>query len=544
MKQGIITLIIAILSIITVSGQSPVVEVSGDITTNTSWTNDNIYLIKGFVYVKNNATLSIEAGTVVKGDKPTKGSLIVTRTGKLNAEGTPSQPIVFTSNQPIGERKSGDWGGVILLGNAPTNSSYNGTSGIGQIEGGVDNANGDGIYGGVNPSDNSGTLKYVRIEFAGIPFEPNKEINGLTMGGVGFGTTIDHIQVSVSGDDSYEWFGGTVNAKHLVAFKGVDDDFDTDNGFSGNVQFCVSLRDSSIADVSGSNGFESDNDATGSSNQPFTAATFSNVTIVGPKVTATNPYNSNFKRGAHIRRNSHEAIFNTIFLGYPTGLFVDGTPCANNALNGDLKVQNSVIAGSETNLTENDTITSFNIDTWFNAAAAANQIYATSPEVGLTDPFNYTNPDFRPANGSSMLNGAAFTDPRLGSTFFENVSFRGAFGNDNWMENWTEFDPQNQPYTTGFTAVREIDNSKLALKVFPNPAKDMVNISMDLKESMKLEIIVTDVYGQVVAQIPTQSYYAGQQNIELQTAGMNTGVYFIRILSDKGQKVSKISVLK
>ncbi|MFN9325963.1 MAG: hypothetical protein ACK6A5_11335, partial [Flavobacteriales bacterium] len=186
------------------------IEVTANITTNTTWTSNNKYLLKGFIYIEDGATLTIQAGTIIKGDKPTKGTLIVKRGGKLIADGTASQPIVFTSNQAAGNRDYGDWGGIIICGRAPHNQPSDPT-----IEGGV-----DAQYGGTDPDDNSGILRYVRIEFSGIPFQPNQEINGLTMGAVGRGTILDHIQVSYCGDDSNEWFGGTVNAKHLIALRG------------------------------------------------------------------------------------------------------------------------------------------------------------------------------------------------------------------------------------------------------------------------------------------------------------------------------------
>ncbi|MBK8499803.1 MAG: hypothetical protein IPL52_13545 [Flavobacteriales bacterium] len=179
------------------STPSNVIEVQGNITANTTWSNSNKYLLKGFVYVEDGATLTVQPGTIIKGDKPTKGSLIIKRGGKIMADGTASQPIVFTSNQAAGSRDRGDWGGIIICGRAPHNQPSDPT-----VEGGP-----DAFYGGTDAADNSGVLRYVRIEFAGIAFQPNQEINGLTLGAVGSGTTIEHVQVSYSGDDSYEWFG-------------------------------------------------------------------------------------------------------------------------------------------------------------------------------------------------------------------------------------------------------------------------------------------------------------------------------------------------
>ena len=344
MKKILLLLIAAVALIIFKTSAQSVITVSGDITSNTSWTNNNIYLLTGFVYVTNNAELTIQEGTIIKGDKASKGSLIITRGAKIWADGTESQPIVFTSNEPAGLRSYGDWGGVIICGNAPINDP----SGEKVIEGGIDASK--GLYGGTNATDNSGILRYVRIEFPGIAFMPNNEINGLTLGGVGSSTIVDYVAVSYSGDDSYECFGGTVNLKHMVAFRALDDDFDTDFGYSGKCQFLVVLRDSNIADISGSNGFESDNDGTGSLNTPITFPVYSNVTIVGPMINAGTTINNNYKRGAHLRRSVKTSIFNSAVSGYPIGLLVDGANCEANATTDALQYRNNTIAGCTTPL--------------------------------------------------------------------------------------------------------------------------------------------------------------------------------------------------
>jgi hypothetical protein len=212
-------------------GGKQVIEITGTISTaNNNWTADKVYLMKGNVIVPNGVTLTIAAGTVVKGDKATKATLIIQRGGKINATGTAAQPIVFTSSQPKGERTYGDWGGIIILGKARNNQKVDQN-----IEGLPTEA--AFTYGGTEDADNSGTLKYVRIEFCGIPLSDGNEINGLTMGSVGSGTTIEYVQVSYSGDDAFEWFGGTVNGKYLVSYRAFDDDFDTDFGFTGKVQY-------------------------------------------------------------------------------------------------------------------------------------------------------------------------------------------------------------------------------------------------------------------------------------------------------------------
>ena len=336
--------------------------VSGSISTNTTWTANNTYLLSGIVYVDNNATLTIEPGTVIRGTTGTNSSLLITRGAKLIAEGTQCKPIVFTSNQPAGSRARGDWGGVIILGNAKHNL---GTSNL--IEG---LAAGDprNLHGGTNDADNSGVLKYVRIEYSGFIFSTNNEINSLTMGSVGNGTVIDYVQTSFGLDDAFEWFGGSVNAKHLIAYKNLDDDLDTDNGYSGTVQYALCIKDPNASDASQSEGFESDNQVCGVDGLlPKTSATFLNVTQIGAFRCGSNagpgvvPSSTLFRRGARVRRNSDLKIQNSILMNNYRGLFVDNasntnapcvgttaTPTTINYNEDSARFKNNIIAGDFT----------------------------------------------------------------------------------------------------------------------------------------------------------------------------------------------------
>jgi len=418
-----------------------VIEVKDSISTNTTWKADTKYLLKGFVYIVNGVTLTIEPGTIIKGDKTTMGSLIVERGAKIIAEGTLLKPIIFTSNAPVTFRNRGDWGGIILCGKAPVNN------GDPQIEGGPRSH-----YGGTDAHDNSGTLKYVRIEYAGYPFQPDKEINGLTFCGVGDGTTVDYVQVSYANDDSFEWFGGTVNCKHLFAYKGLDDDFDTDNGFVGKIQFIVSLRDKNVADVSGSNGFESDNDASGSDNTPFTHPIFCNVSIFGPRASsATTNISANFKNSMHIRRNSRLCCYNSVFAGYMGGLLLDGSKSETNATNDVLQIQNVTIAGCSSASTffsvasSGATWTASQVASWYLGASNHNDTLINNSSLKVTDPWGAT-PNFLPQSGSTLLGTADFTNSSLQDSFFENVTYRGAFGTTDWLSGWVNYDPQNTTY--------------------------------------------------------------------------------------------------
>jgi hypothetical protein len=426
----------------------------GRISENRTLKAANIYKLRGLVYVTNGAILTIEPGTKIVGEKGKQGGLIITRSCKIIAEGTVDKPIVFTSEEATPLR--GDWSGLVILGNAPTNATFNGVQGIGEIEGGINNSDGLGLYGtpinqAQNPADNSGVLKYVRIEYAGYAFLPDKEINGLTFGGVGNKTLVDHVQVSYANDDSFEWFGGTVNCTHLISYKTLDDDFDTDNGFSGKVQFGISLRDSSVADISKSEAFESDNDANGSALLPQTSAVFCNMTVVGPKATLSNTGNNLFVWGAQIRRNSSLSLFNSIIMGYPYGLFIDatkGVPTDNN-LPSALSVQNNIIAGcpnpilysiaGNTNipLTANTTAT---ITAWYNTATYNNTILTNCTDAGLTAPFNYLTPDFNPSSATApAATGGSFTNSKV-ATGFTTVNYKGACAvGDTWWKVWTKF---------------------------------------------------------------------------------------------------------
>lgn len=438
------------------------------------------YKLRGLVYVTNGAILTIEPGTKIVGENGKNGALIICRGAKIIADGTADKPIVFTSEAATPQR--GDWAGLVILGQAPNNSSFNGVDGIGEIEGGINNSDGLGLYGlglSSNVADNSGILRYVRIEYAGYAFLPDKEINGLTFGGVGNQTIVDYVQVSYANDDSFEWFGGTVNCKHLISFRTLDDDFDTDNGYSGKVQFGISLRDSSVADISKSEAFECDNDANGSdrmtyltpipvsANNPVavnpvkTSAVFSNMTLIGPKATATSAGNSLFLAGAQLRRNCEQSIFNSVFLGWNggsvNGLLIDaskGTPTDKNLdPAGGLNFKNNIIAGPTANAvsyaasaTAPTGASTASITAWVNTAAYGNVILAANTDAGITAPFNYASPDFNPSSASvPAATGADFSSVKLktvtgGKSDFTVVAYKGACGvGDSWWKIWTSF---------------------------------------------------------------------------------------------------------
>ena len=474
----------------------PIREVpAGNLLGNHTWYSDTIYRINGFVrvgkdelqpngtFVQEFGTLTIQPGTLIIGDKESKGTLIVQRGSKIFAEGTKDNPIVMTSEAPIGQRLPGDWGGLVMCGRVKNNQGPN----I-ELEGGY-----GGYHGGDveldDVNESSGVVRYVRIEYAGIPINPNEEVNTLTMGSVGKGTVIEYVMASYGLDDAFEWFGGSVNSKYLIAYRGLDDDWDVDFGFQGYVQFGLSIRDASLADQSGSNGFEVDNNGQGSDAEPFTAARFANITVIGPKKTRETAINTNFQHAAQLRRNSMLRIYNSFLTGYPDGIYIDdarGNSSAH-ALSDNLRLRNVILAGVEGwggngfgsaydpdvegvvdglpfldgsgdpygnhpnaprgRSLKQDESDVFNVVDWFNTPAYGNKRLAKWQDAGI-DPTIFDlveKPGVLPLSGSMLLTAAKW-DNVPEADQFEQVPFSGAFGTEDWTEGWAEWLPGIQVY--------------------------------------------------------------------------------------------------
>jgi hypothetical protein len=624
--RKIILSFILMLCIHTLYAQNyPVITVKGEITSNQTWSPGQQYKLEGFVYVTSGVTLTIQPGTIIRGDKDTKGTLIVERGAKIMAEGTKEKPIVFTSNQGQGDRSLGDWGGVIVCGSAPTNW----TAGEAQVEGGPRSK-----YGGTNANDNSGKLSYVRIEFAGIAFSPNNEVNGLTLCGVGAGTEIHHIQVSYSGDDAIEWFGGNVNSKYLVTVGTWDDDFDTDAMYDGKSQFVFALRDPYSADVSGSKSFESDSYLAGTDDgktdkSKATKGIFSNATVVGPMVSPTSTaFDPQFVAAAHIRRGSALSILNSVFIGYPAGVLIDessssyGSTVAN-AVDNVLQFRNNIIAGIPTNATpaskeiiyvkdgaRNLTPTNspasdssawgtlVGPNTWLRASSNSNTIYANAQNgIRLQNPFNLTNPNPVPTSTSPIVynsrtlpgyvtnNGTTdpfsngrvypfnpnkpintdtsalfvnynapsivpdFTASRASDPFFEKVNYVGAFSGrqttaDNWMQGWTNFDPNNTNYDVVDTKVEEVVSDIQKVAVYPNPASASAFITFGVNNASDVDVMMTDMTGKVVKNLYTGKNIVGGQMLPIDLSDVNAGFYFITVTNGQFKSSAKITVVK
>ncbi|HLP55597.1 MAG TPA: T9SS type A sorting domain-containing protein [Fluviicola sp.] len=480
--------------------------VSTDITSDVTWTG--VILLQNKIYVKNNATLTIAPGTIIRGDGATQGSLIITKGAKIMAEGTAVSPIVFTSNEAVGDRAEGDWGGLVLLGKAVNNQP----GGIANIEGIAPSA--DTEFGGSDDNDNSGSLKYVRIEFAGIALQPNKEINGLTFGSVGKQTSVDYIQVSFSGDDSFEWFGGTVDCKHLIAYRGLDDDFDTDFGYRGRVQFGLVIRDPELSDAIGdSNSFESDNDANGSGAMPQTAAIFSNITTVGPlgDGTAVLPGDEKFEKAFRIRRNSGISVFNSLVTGWQKGLSVEGASTEDNFTTNDSAVfANNVLVEIPSGSNAVTAANSFYSTFW---TANSNDSTATIAQVAWVDIFAAlgTTPDARLSGASTAATGADFTDAKFNGQLIgleENTMINGS------------------------------------VSLYPNPINDQATFVVNLDRTADVTIELVDLSGKVVMTVFEGNMEAGSTNVNCSSSSLNAGLYTAVIRANGFMKTIKCVVSK
>lgn len=545
MKKNILTLLTALCLVIGANAQTkPTKNIVGNITSNQTWYNDTNYILSGLIYITNNATLNIQPGTVVKGGTAPDGSkataLVVAKDGILNAIGTKENPIVFTSNEKAGDRDYGDWGGIVFFGLAPSNKATP------KYEGGVVPSypnDPDAFFGGNQPEHNQGTLKYVRIEFAGYPFEQDRELNSLTMCGVGSGTTISYVQNSYNFDDAFEWFGGMVNCDHLIAFLTNDDDWDVDQGFSGKVQFGVSLADTGVADISTKNGFEVDNDGTGSDDNPRTSAIFSNITTIGAYHTKTDTRSNLHGRAHHLRRNSQISIFNSISMGWKEGLRMDAVNTFSNYQSGNAVLANNIFAGHIDNYNGAASVVTADVQAYVEDAARSNRVLAENSDVMLMNPFSRTAPSWMPRSGSPALSGASFANPKL-SAGFTQTTFVGAFGTDNWTEGWTEFDPVNADYETkkpsSVAKIANISNTE----IYPNPATGELNINFDVLTNETVTVKVFNSNGQAVKVISNIANGIGSYKNTINVADLTNGIYFIAIQGETSNTVFKVVINK
>jgi hypothetical protein len=407
--------------------------------------------LKGIVYVAPGATLRINAGVTIKGSPGgiapdtinlanNKGTLVVQKGAKLIANGTPTSPIVWTSTAAAGSRHFGDWGGVILLGNATIHTASGATTNTFEALPSSDPRNG---YGGTNDADNSGSITYNRIEFGGgVIAKPNQEVNGLTFCGVGNGTTINHVEVSNSGDDGFEWFGGAVNCDHLLDFSPKDDEYDFDEGYHGNLQFIIAYR-LNINDNSGSHCIESDNDASATAGTPHTLPFITNATFIGPADTASGVGPGNYYDGEiFVRRNSRLRLVNSLVIAQAQKWAIVTTPTTKPLVASTASLSDSLLLAYNIFQTNSaHPVVTSSIEG--NPAVVTDDAATLGKLVGLNNSALGAFADFKldgalkPTTGSPALSGGVDLHA-LGLTQFVGTTQRGAvISSDPWTTTGT-----------------------------------------------------------------------------------------------------------
>ncbi len=524
------------------------ITVTDDITSNTTWTSDNVYFLDGLIFVDSLNTLTIEAGTVIKGLQQSNittgdgaSALIVRRGAMIDAEGTAENPIIFTSQfddvenaNDLTETDRGLWGGVILLGKATTNQPTNDN----QIEGIPPELN--ARYGGNDDADNSGTLRYVSIRHGGfsISGQPGDEINGLTMGAVGSGTTIDHIEVFANFDDGYEWFGGTVNTKNLVAAFCGDDAFDYDQGFRGKGQFWFAIQG---ADEAGRGGEHDggDDDETGT---PYSMPLISNVTYIGAGKDAT-PAGDGNDRALYFRDNAGGKYWNSIFTDFTgIGLKVEdlesGEDSRSRLEKGDLLIENNLWW----NFGAGNTVDDLASDQFVADHLSNNANQIVDPQLNHISRANDQSLDPRPNASGPAASGATIPE----DDFYTDVDYYGAFQPDAslWTQDWTALSSAN------FTDIKVEDKLSDALpKVFhldqnyPNPFNPETNITFRLPKAADVNLTIYNMLGQKVETIVSDRLQAGSYTYSWNAENLPSGVYVYRIQAGNNTTVSKKMLL-
>ena len=512
------------------------------------WTAGNTYVLDGLVFVDEGATLTIEPGTVIKG-KPGQGesasALVVARGGRILAEGTADNPIIFTAEAddvddpedlPIDAR--GLWGGVIILGRATLNS----TPGESSIEG-ISVTETRGVYGGSDDSDNSGVFRYVSIRYGGTDIGAGNEINGLTMGGVGSGTLIEFVEVSNNQDDGFEWFGGTVNTRYLVSVFNGDDAFDYDEGFRGKGQFWFVLQAADAGNRAG----EHDGGTDPEDGQPYAIPTIYNATYIGSGTDSDNGSNDVVLK---IRDNAGGRYVNSIFFDFAgEGLDVEDLDSGEDSRArmeaGDLVLANNIWYG----FAAGNTLEAIAPQDFVRAHLSANDNRAVDPQLQGVSRSRDMGLDPRPGAGSPALSGAA-APPDDG--FFEQTSYLGAFGpGDRWADDWTLLANLGILAQGEGTVVKAetalsgaVPTSYSLDQNYPNPFNPSTTITYSLPRAGRVQLAIFDALGQHVATLVDGERRPGIYAVTMEASDLSSGVYFYRLKSSSGTMTRRMTLLK
>ena len=530
------------------AGDPGQVSVFENITEDATWTPDNEYILSGFVFVEPGVTLTIEPGTVVKGSPgqaENASALIVARGAQIFAEGTADDPIIFTAlsddvndpaDLPVDAR--GLWGGLIVLGDASLNSS----PGVTQIEG-IPTNEPLGEYGGMNDEDNSGVVRYVSIRYGGTDIGAGNEINGLTMGGVGSGTTVEFVEVYNNADDGFEWFGGTVDAKWLVSAFNADDAFDIDEGWRGRGQYFFSIQGEDDGDHAG----EHDGGTDPEDGMPFTTPVIANATYVGSGLASGNANNG---LGLLFRDNFGGSYYNSVLTEFfgTAGISIEDLDSGEDSRarldEGTIVVANNLwwdFGGS------NDINDIGNGEDWTIAHLTANNNDIAEPMLAGISRTNDGGLDPRPNMDSPLLGAGA----DLGDDWFDAVDYRGAFDLDLWVEGWTALsdlgylgDLVDRTNIAIEPISDEIPEAFTLMQNYPNPFNPTTTIEFTVDATQFVTLKVFDVIGREVEVLANEVLNAGRYEYQFDAANLPSGMYFYQIVGEKATVTKTMLLLK
>ena len=533
------------------SATKPLVTVTdADVVGNVTFTSSNTYLLSGLVFVENGETLTIEAGTVIKGRASSisgdDSALIVARGGRIFADGTARDPIIFTAEaddlndpndilltSPTASR--GLWGGVIILGRASINTA----TGENNIEGLDVSTEPRGIYGGgASPidDDDSGVFRYVSIRHGGTDIGANNEINGLTMGGVGRGTTIDHVEVFYNQDDGFEWFGGTVNTRYLISAFSGDDSFDYDEGFRGGHQFWFSIQDPGLGDHAG----EHDGGTDPEDGRPYASPTILNATYIGRGAGATGDKANN---GIIFRDNAGGMYFNSIFTEFKGHMLsiedLDPSKSVQDSKArldaGELQFQYNILGAFGAGNTPADLAAQNEDHTAELLADAATMNRIVDPMLQGISWNRNQGLDPRPGSNSPAWDSSGVKEEPRSSGFFTDVDYAGAFGRENWALNWSALSqlsffgtaPPPEPSEPVEPGVESPDAYSLSQNS-PNPFDVTTNFKYAVSSTSHIKIEVYNLLGQRVATVVNEIRLPGYYSETWDAQHLSSGVYFYR----------------
>ena len=541
------TLLIAVLMSLPFLGMAQTtVTVSENITADTEWTSDNEYILDGMIFVTSGADLYIEAGTTVRGgegqDLDASG-LVITRGSKIFAEGTAENPIIFTAENDANLTKDdvGEWGGIVILGRASTNNIVEATiEGVNEISSDPDLVG----YGGTDDMDDSGVFRYVSIRHSGINIgsSSGNEIQGLTLGGVGAGTTIEYVESFASGDDGYEWFGGTVNTRYLISAFNNDDAFDWDQGFRGKGQFWFVIQDSDqagrSAEMDGAGG-----DETGT---PFAYPVISNATYIGPGVSSTPSGDPG--QMLEFRDNTGAFYANSVFTDHPgNGLRVEDVDGVDDfdsraRLEADsLNISNSIFFSFGTG----ETLETIATNDYEATMLGENSNTVVDPMLRGISRTTDAGLDPRP-NPNSPVYGTAVA---LEDDWFYSTNYAGAFDGSNWAAGWTALDAYGflggGVVTDTEVDPAEVPNSITLNQNYPNPFNPTTQISFTLPQAQQVTLKVYDMLGREVATLANREMFSsGMSTLNFNASNLSSGLYIYRLTSGNVAVTRKMTLIK